>query len=300
MAGAVSGRDVLEYHASCLDSVTLKRPLLPGRDARCPVGGAGRSPELRAVRGRLPRGRPGLPARRHCRFLGGRFEGDEGRHCRFLRAGRSQGHGGAPSSRRRSWRRSWSAPCRCWRWAPGARKQQQQPPQQWGAGAEGSDSELPMVFLCAGCKRPVGDTLSWVSNDEEGGCILLRSESRPRRHGGVSVDHKRKLSKLPDECGCVVETLFCSGCSRTLGNIYKCTPSILTTRGGLFCFSIDSIESYILGSSEKQALTDEEPLTLESQAVLQEVLERAHTILKALETRLTAIESCVAPLPKKV
>ncbi|KAJ7400104.1 MIS18 kinetochore protein A [Pitangus sulphuratus] len=135
-------------------------------------------------------------------------------------------------------------------------QQQQQQQQPWEAGAEGSFSAelLPMVFLCAGCKRPVGDTLSWVSNDEEGGCILLRSAA-----AGVSVDHKRKLSKLPDECGC-----------------------------------------YILGSSEKQALTDEEPLTLESRAVLQEVLQRAHTILKALETRLTAIESCVTPLPKKV
>uniref|UniRef100_A0A8B9M775 Mis18 domain-containing protein n=1 Tax=Accipiter nisus TaxID=211598 RepID=A0A8B9M775_9AVES len=58
-------------------------------------------------------------------------------------------------------------------------------------GAENADL-LPMVFLCAGCKRPVGDTLSWVTNDEETGCILLRSEScarqppppRPAARGG--------------------------------------------------------------------------------------------------------------------
>uniref|UniRef100_A0A663N9K6 Protein yippee-like n=1 Tax=Athene cunicularia TaxID=194338 RepID=A0A663N9K6_ATHCN len=47
---------------------------------------------------------------------------------------------------------------------------------------------MPMVFLCAGCRRPVGDTLSWVANDEETGCILLRSESRSSPSGLASVD----------------------------------------------------------------------------------------------------------------
>ncbi|NXU01717.1 MS18A protein, partial [Buphagus erythrorhynchus] len=55
---------------------------------------------------------------------------------------------------------------------------------------------MPMVFLCGGCRRPVGDTSSWACNDEESGCILLRAAAAT-----VAVDPERKVSKLPGEYG---------------------------------------------------------------------------------------------------
>ncbi|XP_060090309.1 protein Mis18-alpha [Heteronotia binoei] len=151
--------------------------------------------------------------------------------------------------------------------------------------------ELPMVFLCAGCRRPVGDTLSLEASDKDTGCVLLKSVTL-----NVSVDKEQRLSRQPGEHGCLLETLFCSGCKMTLGSIYRCTPRHLDYKRDLFCLNIDTLESYTLGSSKQKANINEELLTLENRAGLEESIERAETILKALEQRLSAVESSYVSL----
>lgn len=44
-----------------------------------------------------------------------------------------------------------------------------------GGAAPAADEDRPLVFLCAGCRRPLGDSLSWVTS-RDSSCILLRSQ----------------------------------------------------------------------------------------------------------------------------
>lgn len=150
--------------------------------------------------------------------------------------------------------------------------------------------EMPLVFLCGGCRRPLGDSLSWVASQEDSNCILLRSVS-----SNVSVDKEQVLSKRKNENGCVLETLSCAGCSLRLGFIYRYTPKSLDYKRDLFCLSVEAVESYTLGSSEKQIVSDDKELfTLESRVEIEKSLKQMEDVLKVLETKLWEVESKLA------
>ncbi|XP_075398488.1 protein Mis18-alpha [Tenrec ecaudatus] len=157
----------------------------------------------------------------------------------------------------------------------------EQPP-----GAEDTE-ERPVVFLCSGCRRPLGDSLSWVTSQEDPDYVLLRGVSC-----NVSMDKEQKLSKRKNEDGCILETLYCTGCSLQLGYIYRCTPKDLDFKRDLFCLSAKAIESYVLGSSEKQIVSDDKELfNLESRVEMENSLKQMRDVLEALQMQLMKVES---------
>ncbi|GAB1300415.1 Protein Mis18-alpha [Apodemus speciosus] len=137
-------------------------------------------------------------------------------------------------------------------------------------------AENPLVFLCTRCRRPVGDSLTWVASQEDTNCILLRSVS-----SNVSVDREQKLSKRRDEEGCILETLNCATCSLSLGYVYRCTPRSLDYKRDLFCLSVEAIER---SSSQKQIVSDDKELfNLESRVEIEKSIKQIEDVLTALK-----------------
>ncbi|XP_066226453.1 protein Mis18-alpha [Saccopteryx leptura] len=157
-----------------------------------------------------------------------------------------------------------------------------------GAVAEAptQEEDRPLVFLCSRCRRPLGDSLSWVTGMDDSDCILLRCVS-----SNVSVDKEQILSKRENENGCILEALYCTGCSLSLGYIYKCTPNSLDYKRDLFCFKVEAIESYVLGSSEKQIVSEAQAFNLESRIEIENSLKQMEDVLKVLQTKLWEIET---------
>ncbi|XP_029794924.1 protein Mis18-alpha isoform X1 [Suricata suricatta] len=155
------------------------------------------------------------------------------------------------------------------------------------AAEPAEEEDRPLVFLCSGCRRPLGDSLSWVASQEDTNCILLRCVSC-----NVSVDKEQILSRRQNENGCVLEALHCSGCSLSLGHVYRSTPESLDYKRDLFCLRVEAVESYILGSSKKQIVSeDKELFNLESRVEIEKSLKQMEDVLKALQAKLWEVES---------
>ncbi|KAF6120372.1 MIS18 kinetochore protein A [Phyllostomus discolor] len=162
--------------------------------------------------------------------------------------------------------------------------------QREGPAVPSEEEDQPLVFLCAGCRRPLGDSLNWVTGQEDNNCILLRCVS-----SNVSVDKEQILSKRENENGCTLQALRCAGCEQHLGYAYRCTPGHLDYKRDLFCLDVDAVESYVLGSSVKQIVSeDKEVFNLESRTAIENSLKQMEDVLKALQTKLWDLEARLA------
>ncbi|XP_029459455.1 protein Mis18-alpha isoform X2 [Rhinatrema bivittatum] len=129
---------------------------------------------------------------------------------------------------------------------------------------------IPMVFMCGGCGAVLADSCGLVGNELQDNVLFFSAVS-----SNVSVGTEQKFSKMSSDFGCLFEDLSCIGCTKTIGRIYRCTPKLLDFKRDLFCLDISMTESYILGSSKQQIISEkEDPISVESRAALEEEIEK--------------------------
>ncbi|XP_007901742.1 protein Mis18-alpha [Callorhinchus milii] len=152
--------------------------------------------------------------------------------------------------------------------------------------------ELPIVFLCAQCRLPAGDSLAWSGWDSAERVICLKNITQ-----NVIVDTERKVDTSSDS-GCIYVLLTCSGCAMILGKKYVCTPIHLDFRRNLYCLYVQHITSYTFGSTGNNERLEEirEPITFETRTTILEELAKSQTVLNMMIERLAIVEEKLVSL----
>ena len=106
----------------------------------------------------------------------------------------------------------------------------------------------PLVFQCRSCYRIIGDSLSFVSSDEEMQIFTLQASSNVSRSKDVIT------SKSGRDAESTFHLLHCAGCSSTIGRVYLTTSEAmhasLNERVNRFTFDSEAVTSYELGKNE--------------------------------------------------
>ncbi|XP_067289928.1 protein Mis18-alpha [Pseudorasbora parva] len=154
---------------------------------------------------------------------------------------------------------------------------------------EEGENDGPAVFMCGKCKLPIGDSLSWAGSDDEQNQIMLK-----RITDNIVIGKEPFVSGTRKELGCLVVNLTCHGCCAELGIMYISTPKKLDFKRSLFCFKVENIESYVVGSPGQQ-MPDldrlDRPVTLEYQNTVEQQMTEIKSLAVIIGQRLLEIET---------
>lgn len=153
---------------------------------------------------------------------------------------------------------------------------------------EEDSGEGPMVFICAKCKLPVGDSLSWDGTEDDLNQVRLK-----RVTDNVLIGKENRLYEASKKSLCLVVDLICRGCRSVLGMVFTSTPENLDYKRFTFCFSVADIESYMLGSACQMLAAEgptEQPVTLEYRGTVEKQLTEMKMLVMSMARRLEEIE----------
>ncbi|XP_070839460.1 protein Mis18-alpha [Chaetodon trifascialis] len=160
----------------------------------------------------------------------------------------------------------------------------------FGQAEEEEDSDDgPLVFICAKCKLPVGDSLSWDGTEDGQNQIRLK-----RVTDNVLIGKDNRLYEVIKGAPCLIVDLFCRGCQSVVGMVYSSTPKKLDYKRFTFCFNVADIDSYVFGSASQMLAAEgpnEQPVTLEYRGIVEQQLSEMKMLALSMAHRLEEIEA---------
>ncbi|CAL8364043.1 unnamed protein product [Lota lota] len=160
------------------------------------------------------------------------------------------------------------------------------------SGEDKDDDDGPVVFLCGTCNLPIGDSLSWAGSDNESQIQLKRVTDN------VLVGKEQRIYEPKPKHRCLILDLRCKGCQSILGMVYLSTPKALDYKRFTFCFRVQQLDSYVLGSANQEVAAEslpELPLTVEDRGVVEQQLLEMKTLVVSMAQRLEKIEEGLHP-----
>ncbi|XP_044147985.1 protein Mis18-alpha-like isoform X1 [Bufo gargarizans] len=145
-----------------------------------------------------------------------------------------------------------------------------------------------VVYLCANCQVPLGDTNDWNGKLQADSVVLLKAVSE-----FVKCD-KMTSSSDPDQADSKYHPLHCSNCDSPLGRFYFSTPPHLITKLNLYNIDSTAVKEYTLGEDLHAMIpASEAPLTLETCQYFDEEFKKQHVLLEMLQKKLSKLENRV-------
>lgn len=161
------------------------------------------------------------------------------------------------------------------------------------AEEEEDGDDGPVVFICAKCKLPIGDSLSWDGSEDDQNQIRLK-----RVTDNVLVGENSRMFEVSKRSLCLIVDLFCQGCHSVLGMVFESTPKNLDHKRFTFCFNVADIDSYVLGSASQMLAAEgpkEQVVTLEYRSMVEQQLTEMKMLVMSMAHELdikTGQEDC--------
>ncbi|XP_072036844.1 protein Mis18-alpha-like [Amphiura filiformis] len=153
---------------------------------------------------------------------------------------------------------------------------------------EGDQGELPVVLQCSHCNMILGDSMSWVSTNDELNSITLRSVSSMVVKGKELVTSTEGI-----DLGSTYQQLQCKSCKDVVGRMYRTTPRTLDDLRDLFTLYITKINSYQIGSSEQTAGVGNSLIDLPTAREIQTSITKTQVMVCTLNERVLNIEKAM-------